>query len=179
MRLAIAIFSVLAFAFAPGFADEPRSKTKSVDYASKDGRYSVTFPGTPKEEKSKVEVGGSDVIIVRQGVDLGDVYYTVAYNDYKPGVLDPDPKKVLEGVRNGNIGEGQLLTEDEKRTTFGPKKLPMREFTFVKDKLYFRNLIILDGDRLYQVMIVATSEKALTTPEAKKMYESFKLVTKE
>jgi hypothetical protein len=40
----------------------------------------------------------------------------------------------------------------------------MRTFTFKKDNLFFRNLIVLDGSRLYQVMVVSETEKPLTGP---------------
>lgn len=178
----------LALLAGAATADEPKKpddkkpepkKAEKVAFESKAMRFAATFPGKPEEMKSTVQVGSEDVVITRQGVDLGPTYYTVATNDYKPGVLDPDPAKVLLGVRNGNIGEGQLLTEDEKRTEFGPNKLPMREFTFKKDKLFFRNLIVLEGDRLFQVMVVATEEKALTGADAKQLYESFQILPRE
>jgi len=51
----------------------------------------------------------------------------------------------------------------------------MREFTFTKGKIHFRNKLVLDGTRLYQVMIVADNEKALTAASAKAFYDSFSI----
>jgi hypothetical protein len=127
-----------------------------------------------------VKVNGDDVTITQFTVEIEKSAYVVAVNDYTPGTLAADPQVVLEGVRNGNLGkDGQLLDEDEKRTEFGPDKLPMRTFTFKKDNLFFRNLIVLDGSRLYQVMVVSETEKPLTGPEAKQLYESFKILPRE
>jgi len=164
-------------------ADEPKKDPPKVEKApveSKGLRFAVTFPGKPKETPNKVKVNGDDVTITQFIVEIEKSAYVIAVNDYKPGTLAADPQVVLEGVRNGNLGNnGQLLDEDEKRTEFGPDKLPMRTFTFKKDNLFFRNLIVLDGSRLYQVMVVSESEKPLTGPEAKQLYESFKILPRE
>jgi hypothetical protein len=163
-------------------ADEPKKEAKieKSPVESKQLRFAATFPGKPKEAPNTVKVNGEDVTITQFMIEIEKTAYLVAVNDYKPGTLAADPQTTLEGIRNGNLGnDGQLLDEDEKRTEFGPDKLPMRTFTFKKDKLFFRNLIVLDGTRLYQVMVVSETEKALTGPEAKQLYESFKVLPRE
>lgn len=154
------------------------AKNKDGDFVSKDGRYSIAFPAAPKEQKNMVPLAGTDKMITvhNQVVEVGKtVAMIVAHNDYPAGVLSPDPQDVLQGVRDGNMGpEGKLI--DEKKGTFGPKKLPMREFTFTKNKVHFRSRIVLDGTRLYQVMIVAEDEKSLTNEAAKKYFDSFKIL---
>jgi hypothetical protein len=95
-------------------------------------------------------------------------------NDYPEGVLDATPQAVLKNVRNGNLGpKGQLLTES--KGTFGKDKRPTREFTYISDKWYVRNRLILVGDRLYQIMLIAPAKADLTSPSANKMYGSFAL----
>ncbi len=167
---------LLLFTFSAASADAK----KEFELKSKDGRFSITFPGKPTEKTSEVPLKGSDqkVSVTNHVLEVGKSAYIVAYNDYPKGVLAPNGQDVLKGVRDGNMGTtGELVTQ--KVGTFGTKKLPMREFTFTKDKLHFRNMLILDGTRLYQVMIVSDSAKSLTSDTAKEFYESFKLKARE
>ena len=151
-------------------AEEP--KAKPVEFASKEGKFTVTFPDKPKSGKNKIPVGDTEVTIYRETLEFEGCAFIVAYNDYPEGTLDPKPQTVLENVRNGNLGEtGKII--DETIGKFGPDKLPMREFTFSKDKVFYRNRLVLDGDRLYQVMVVAEKEKDLTTAVADKLFDSF------
>jgi hypothetical protein len=147
---------------------------------SKDGRFTVTFPSKPMETTQEVPLKGSDekIKVTNHVVEVDKKSaYIVAFNDYPAGVLAPNAQDVLKGVRDGNMGpEGKL--GEEKTGTFGADKLPMREFTFTKNDLHFRNKLILDGTRLYQVMIVADSEKALTNDMAKAYYDSFSITKK-
>ncbi|MFO0802153.1 MAG: hypothetical protein U0791_03375 [Gemmataceae bacterium] len=153
-------------------------KDKDGNFVSKEGRYSIAFPDTPKPQMNEVPLAGTDkkITVHNQVVEVGkSLAMIVAYNDYPAGVLSPDAQDVLQGVRDGNMGpEGKLL--EETKGTFGPKKLPMREITFTKNNIHFRSRIILDGTRLYQVMIVAEDAKSLTNDAAKKYFDSFKLL---
>ena len=153
-------------------------KDKDGNFISKAGRYSIAFPDTPKEQMTEVPLMGTDkkITVHNQVVEVGKTAaLIVAYNDYPAGVLSPDPQDTLQGVRDGNMApNGELLAES--KGTFGPKKLPMREITFTKGKVHFRSRIILDGTRLYQVMIVAEDEKTLTNEAAKKYFDSFKIL---
>jgi hypothetical protein len=147
---------------------------------SKDGRFTVTFPSKPMESTQEVPLKGSTekIKVTNHVVEVGkSSAYIVAYNDYPAGVLAPNGQDVLKGVRDGNMGPDAKLGE-EKTGTFGDDKLPMREFTFTKNNLHFRNKLILDGTRLYQVMVVADNEKALTSEMAKAYYDSFSLAKK-
>jgi len=167
---------VALFAFSAAAAQD----AKPFELKSKDGKFTVTFPGKPMETTQKVPLKGTDkqIVVTNNVVEVGkSAAYIVAYNDYPSGVLAADGKKVLEGVRDGNMGKDAEIVED-KAGTFGDAKLPMREFTFTKNKLHFRNKLILDGNRLYQIMIVADNEKALTGDMAKKYYDSFSLAKK-
>jgi|GEM_PF-1872081 len=153
-------------------------KDKDGNFVSKAGRYSVAFPGTPKEQKTMVPLPGTDkqITVTNQVVEVGKTAaLIVAYNDYPAGVLSPEPQDVLQGVRDGNMGADGKLKEETKGA-FGPKKLPMREFTFTKGAIQFRSRIILDGTRLYQIMIVAEDAKTLTNDAAKKYFDSFKIL---
>ena len=183
MRL-LAASALMLFAVSAQ-ADEP----KPFDLKSKDGRFTVTFPSKPMETTQKVPLAGTDkeITVTNHVVEVGKgAAFIVAYNDYPEGVLAPEPQDTLKGVRDGNMGPNAKLGQD-KEGTFGPNKLPMREITFTKNSkddkgnditLHFRNKLILDGTRLYQVMIVADNAKTLTNDTAKTYYESFKLAKK-
>jgi len=153
-------------------------KDKDGNFVSRAGRYSVAFPDTPKAQTSEVPLMGTDkkITVHNQVVEVGKTAaLIVAFNDYPVGVLSPDAQDTLQGVRDGNMApNGKLL--EESKGTFGPKKLPMREITFTKGNIHFRSRIILDGTRLYQVMIVAEDAKTLTNDAAKKYLDSFKIL---
>lgn len=167
---------LMMFAFSVAVADD----VKVFELKSEKGRFTAKFPSKPTESKQEVPLAGTDkkILVVNNVVEVGtSAAYIVAYNDYPEGVLAPKAQDVLAGVRDGNMGaEGKLV--EEKTGTFGDDKLPMREFTFTKGKLHFRNKLVLDGTRLYQVMIVADNEKALTAASAKAFYDSFSLAKK-
>jgi hypothetical protein len=174
MRLLAATLILAVCATAPADDD------KAFVLKSKDGRFSVTFPGKPTESTKQVPLKGTDqeITVKNHVLEVGKSAFIVAYNEYPAGVLAPKGQDVLKGVRDGNMGGGGKLVM-EKIGTFGPNKLPMREVTFTKDKLHFRNKIILDGTRLYQVMIVSESANSLTNDAAKAYYESFKIIPRE
>ena len=162
----------LLFATAIGSAADEPVKPGKIEVVSKDGKYTVNFPAKPKATTNKIPIGDKEVEIFSQTAEFDGCAFVVAFNDYPEGFLDPKPQTVLENVRNGNVGESGKVIE-ETTGKFGPDKLPMREFTFSKDKVFYRNRLVLDGDRLYQVMVVAEKEKDLTTAVADKLFDSF------
>lgn len=174
MRLLAALVALIALSAATA------QDAKPYELKSKDGKFTVVFPAKPAESSQKVPLKGTDkeIVVTNNVVEVGkSAAYIVAYNDYPAGVLGADGKKALEGVRDGNMGANSKLLED-KSGTYGDAKLPMREFTFTKMNLFFRNKLILDGNRLYQIMVVSDNEKELTSETAKKYYESFALTKK-
>ena len=173
MRL-LAASAMILFVVSFATADD------KFELKSKDGRFTVTFPSKPMESSQEVPLKGTDkkITVTNHVVEVGkSAAYIVAYNDYPAGVLAANAQDALKGVRDGNMGpEGKI--GEEKTGTFGDDKLPMREFTFTKNNLHFRNKLILDGTRLYQVMIVEDNEKDLTSDMAKAYYDSFSLAKK-
>lgn len=84
--------------------------------------------------------------------------------------------KLLNGVRDGLKGKDGILTRD-KLTTFGDEKLPAREVTVEAGrnaKNSIRALLILSGNRLYQVMVTG-SKDAVGKKPAEEFFKSFEL----
>jgi hypothetical protein len=79
----------------------------------------------------------------------------------------------LEGTRNGNVRDGQLLTEELGE--FGKEKHPVREFTYLKDAYYARVKTILVGDRLYQILVGSSNPQELTSESVNTFLNSFTL----
>lgn len=166
--------SVMVLIPATLFAQDLASATFEK-FTSKDGKYTVMFPGKPQlqQQNAKTELG--DIQVNMNIVAIGnDVAFIVGHNDYPDKVKSADPAKLLEGARNGNKGaDGEIVTDEAIK--FGPDKLPGRRFLIKKPgDMYMRNMIILKGTRLYQVMMIGKKD-VVTSKESEKYYKSFEL----
>lgn len=149
-----------------------------MEFASKEGHYSVLMPGTPTESTQKVPTPAGEIVAniatVEQSRGVG---YAVSYNDMpfdenqlkEPGAVD----KVLDGSANGQVTnvKGKLISQK-------PIKLgdyPGREVYFeVPEKGEIRSRIFLVGKRLYQTMVQGP-KVTVTSKDADKFLDSFKL----
>ena len=152
------------------------SKKTFEKFTSKEGKFSVMFPGKPELQKQKAATEVGDIQITLNIVAIGnDVAFIVSFNDYPDAVKNADPAQMLEGARNGNKGkDGEIVEDDEIK--FGPEKLPARKFLIKKPGgIYMKNLIVLKGTRLYQVMLIGKKD-VVESKEAEKYYKSFEVM---
>lgn len=171
--IAIAIAIVLAFGVASSFANA------ADKFTSKDGRYSVEFPAPPKETTKDVDASPTvandgKLKMFYAALDVKkDVSFMVIYNDFKEAVAMASPQKVLIEVRDGSKGkEGMLVTDREIVAADG--KPPGREY-IVDKGIYYRSRTFLSGNRLYQIVVVAKSDKEVTSEAADKFIDSFEI----
>jgi hypothetical protein len=151
------------------------SKQTFEKFTSQDGKFTVMFPGKAQTQKQKAATDLGDIQITMNLVSIGnELAFIVSFNDYPDAVKNADPNQMLDGVRNGNKGQdGEIVEEDASK--FGPDKLPARKILIKKPGgLYMKNMMILKGTRLYQVMVVGKKE-ALDSKEVEKFYKSFEL----
>ncbi|HQR07515.1 MAG TPA: hypothetical protein PLN21_11870 [Gemmatales bacterium] len=149
------------------------SKLTFEKFTSKDGKFTVLFPGKPHENKQKKTTEIGDTLVTTNFVAIGnDLAFFVFFNDYSDIVKNSNPGPMLEGARNGIMAKDGELVEDET-IKFGPDKLPARRFLIKKPGgIYVKNMVILKGARLYQVMVLGKKE-LVESKEAEKFCKSF------
>lgn len=143
-------------------------------YVSKEGKYTVIFPpGMPREKTSDVKSSVGDLKMYLTTVEReNNVAFMVSYNDYPAEVGKARPQKILENIRDGSRGTtGRLIKDDE--LTLAPDRLPARDFLIDRGGNFYRSRAILDGTRLYQVIVVSRSEKDVISKEADAFIDSF------
>lgn len=181
-----ALFAALLAGLTPAFelaAQEPakkedKPKAKAKKYTDKEGGFAVTFPGKVTKQTKKVESPAGELEIklaIHAGAD--NTAFIIIYNNMPEGTKDADPKQVLDGAQQGALQKGTLVSK--KDVKFGPDKLPAREVVMDNTtngmELRFRILMILTGDRLYQVLVGGADEFG-DDPKAKEFIKSFELL---
>jgi hypothetical protein len=142
------------------------------DYSPRGGKFSVRFPGAPKEStrKARSAVGELKVFAATFAADENRVY-VVSYTDFPAGTATPETRRaLLDGARDGLKGkEGVVRSETDVEA-----KYPGRDVELEKGEQRVRARLVLRGDRLYQVAVVGTP--AFTSgKEASAFLESFDL----
>lgn len=134
------------------------AQSKSETYAPKDGRFSVRFPGKPKESDvtAKSTIGDLKVHTATYAQADGNVFMT-SYTDFPEGAAKPENRGTLyDGVREGLKGkDGKVISDTE--IEFGDDKLPGKEFEIEKDKKRMKFRVALRDGRLYQVAAIGTA----------------------
>jgi len=151
-------------------------------HTSENGRFSILFPGTPKEQKQQTDspLGKLNVysLMVEPNAKLA---YLVSWNDYPAVIKDDDPQDVLARVRDGNnqFLKGKLIAD--KKLSIGKEKHPAREiefeFPFMGDTFIYRANVMLVDNRLYQVVMIGSKE-VTHSDAADDYFRSLKLLPK-
>ncbi|HEX5034668.1 MAG TPA: hypothetical protein VFW62_09325 [bacterium] len=156
-------------------ATAPASAQRGEAYAPKDGRFTVRFPGKPKEttQTAKSTIGELAVATATYATTDGNVYM-VSYTDFPTRAAKPENSgSLFDGVRNGLKGkDGKLL--DEKEIKVGPDKLPGRDIEIEKDKKRMKFRVALHNGRLYQVAVIGTAA-FVKNKDATAFLESFEI----
>jgi len=166
----LVVGSILAVLAIPALAQPPGEA-----FAPKDGRFSVKFPGKPKDttQTAKTALGELKVFTATYATADGNVYM-VSYNDFPEGAAKPDARDTLyDGVRDGLKRDGWKFNS-EKAIELGPDKLPGREIDLEKDKKRSRLRVVLRDGRLYQAAVIGTSAFA-AGKDATAFLDSFEL----
>ncbi len=153
-------------------ADTPDAKP----YVSKEGKFTVSFPGKPEATTNTVKTpdGDMDVHAFRlTGKDK--TVYSVVYSDYSADKLKgADPDKLLDQVRDGGVDATRGKVKETK-----PKDpdYPTRDLEVEIAGVTSFSRLVLAKNRLYVVVAAPDGSKA-STDAAKKFIESFKVTEK-
>lgn len=156
----------------------PAAAPSGVLLTSADGRFSVTLPpGTPmpSEQSTTVPTAFADMTMHAWEGFLGDSEYAVMYADYAPEIVKiKGIDKVLVDVQSGVLSgiHSRALLREAKTTVAG---LPAREFEFEKDDPhgYGTQVVMLQGNRLYQLCVLAPLPGGNMDARAKAFIASF------
>jgi hypothetical protein len=161
--------------------DEDANEGEAEEFASSEGRFSVTFPNgeaAPQEQVVPVptEIGNIDMHMFL--VDAGTEAYMAAYADYPAElVAEGDPQTMLDMGRDGAISNvnGELLKEND----FKLQGYPAKEFYARGEQggqdVYMRANIIMADERLYQVLYLTFDEGELDSQAADDYVASFRI----
>ena len=144
-------------------------------FESKDGKYSISFPGTPTIDSKK----SGDLTINTAGIEAKGIAYMVIYSDLPAEtVKSTKAEEIIDGGEKGLVTNFKAKVTKSQPTTFGKEKYVARNVTAeVKvdaTTLQLRLIIILAGNRVYQVIAIGNPD-ALGGPATDKFFDSLEL----
>src|SRR5262249_10809830 len=141
-------------------------------YNSTSGRYSVQFPGTPKEVTQRMDTEAGSIDATIASLEGPGAFYAIAYNDYPKDVTAKQtPDQLLDKAQKGAVDKvkGKLL--NQKKVQAGG--YPGRELQIqAPGDLEIAEHVYLVKNRLYQVLVVSPKGKA-APGDTKKFLDSF------
>jgi hypothetical protein len=143
-------------------------------FSHKTANLSVMMPETPKEESSVEKTVAGDITLWQASVIQESKAYFVSYSDMPKSTWKGDPKKMLEGARDGAAQrvKGKVVADREIKLA---GKYPGREFKVVVDKMELTQRVYLVKHRLYQVNM-GCLVGACTAEEIQEYLNSLKLL---
>lgn len=148
-------------------------------FTSKEGGFTVSFPGAPKEMVLKAD-GETVEKNVRFHAKRDEVDYDVGYIAYTKKNVDKfdalDPEDFARRQREATVKrtKGEILMQQD--VTFGKENRPGYELLIqVSPKGFIRQRAFYVKGKLYQLMIMGTSRGSVTTAVADKFMDSFGL----
>ncbi len=154
-------------------SDQPEWK----EFVSKEGRFKVLMPGTPKADKVATESDFGKGTLSMNVAQSGNVMYGANYSDFPPGIKKTPIKQLFDSSRDGAVANLQGKLASEKDIKLGDH--PGRELRIevAGGKQLFRARVFLVDQRIYQVVVLSSPEAA-TSKEADRFLDSFKLTEK-
>ena len=159
--LLVALLACSVIAQDPPPAAREYSPNTWKEFTSKEGRFSVLFPGTPTKNDRNLDTPAGPVpthgFLVQSDVS---VYY-LSYSEFpNVGRLTPqDQKEMLDSSRNDVINDGAKLISEADVTVGGT---PGRELLAEKDGMILRARIAYINGRLFNLIIGVQANTAFT-----------------
>jgi hypothetical protein len=158
---------VLAIALFVGFAGLVAAQEKK--YESKAGAYAVAFPDKPTVQSAKANDTEVHIAVSFKGTTV----FMVTHSDLaEADVKKAKPKDLLRKGEAGLVSQFKASILESKEREFG--KHPALEVTAEKEKTQYRVLIVLVGNRVYQVMAIGSKEQ-VTGKDADAFFKSFEI----
>jgi hypothetical protein len=165
--LGIALSSILL-----SVAVYPQQAHSTAKFTSKEGAFSVTLPGEPKESSEDIKTNSGPTVLHQFQVERneGKVFYIVGYSDYQ---IRLEETTSLEGVIKAQVESMKgKITSDKMVTLDGH---PGRSVTIEAEGVIFFSSVYVAGNRLYQVMF--GMQKGETMPaDGRDFLDSFRIL---
>lgn len=156
-------------------AAAPAVGQRGEKYESSAGRFSVRFPGPPKEtnQLAKSQLGDLTAHTAAYALSDGNAFM-VSYMDFPEDAAKPeDSGKLFDGIRKGLQGDdGKLIDQIEVKV--GAAKHPGRDIEIEKDRKRMKFRVVLRDGRIYQVAVIGTPS-FVKGKDAKAFLDSFEL----
>jgi hypothetical protein len=165
MRFTIAATVIALFAAGLTAADDKK-------YESKEGKYAVAFPSTPKLEMKKSGDLDLNIAVAELGMGGFAVVHATLPAEF---VKARKPKDLLDSGQKGLVDNFKATVITSKDIEFGSQKFPAREIYAEKDATHLRITIILADDRLYQIFVVGPKE-LITSKDAEDFSKSLEIM---
>ena len=147
-------------------------------YVAPDGTFSIEVPGKPTlESKQTTLEGGGTATFHFLNVDAtGKSAFTVAYVE-RQNTTDKTEEEVLESARDGSLRNVQgVLVKQNRIKVQGYPALDVQ--AHARSNSFLDSRLVIAGDCLYMIMVVAPSEQARDPKSIQRFFDSFKLNVK-
>lgn len=163
MMLVLLLASIL---HAQGESDKKVEK-----YISEKGKFAAKFPGKVRTAEQKSDTAYGKVMTHFTQCQIAqNITFMVVYSEV-PASAQSDIATLINNIKLSSKGQDGVIARDEA-LSFGPDKLPGRKIVVRKENVILRSMIIVKGDRLYQVIIVSPTGM-FGDPKAEEFLSSF------
>lgn len=160
---------------------EPAPAAAAQEYVSEEGKYSIHFPGAPKEQRQTIPVEGmGEIEMVAMIYEPSQQkVFMVAHADYPESMVKAAKKAdknavsaIVDNAKQGAVGQMKLTISKEDKITVQDNT----GISFVADNgnIHTQYQIFLVGNRLYQLAILSQGQ-AVNEAEATPFFSTFKL----
>lgn len=146
-----------------------------VEHRPTGAGYRIEFPGKPKLTSDEVPTKAGPIRAFLAQWDREATVFLVAHAVYPPGGLAADRDAVLDGARNGGVQRAQGRLRQERRLTVDGAPARRIVFDVPKGNQVGVALIVLNGNNLYQAIVVAPAGQE-TAADIDRFLKSFALV---
>lgn len=153
------------------------------DYSSTQGKYSVSMPGTPKEETKAIPApGGEKLNMEIAQLDLGKEAFVVAFMEFPGDAKPPIPiQQLMSTAIKGAVASsinGKVSNEKETEVN----GVPCRDFQatgkYKSKDASMAGKFCFSGNRLYQVLAMGENTGKAFDDKATQFLTSFKITDK-
>ncbi len=131
---------------------------KLTEFTSKEGRFSVSMPGKPNLQTEKIPTDVGSISMHMFMVEKSNIAYMVAYSDYPSEMIQQsNPDDVLDGAKKGAMQNIDGKISKEELIAFGEAPAIELYFSAKGGKGKGQAIIVLSGNRLYQVLAVGSN----------------------
>jgi hypothetical protein len=163
----------IALTQAASSPQQPPRAFRWQPFQSRDGGFSVQFPGKPEVSRRTIRTDAGDVISVRHTAgDGAHATYDVTINDYpRDSVGRLTPGRMIDAARDGLVFQSKGRLVSQKAAAVGKVQGRDHEIEGADGMRYHVRLLAV-GSRVYQITAMAQPP---AQPETQRFFDSFRL----